>query len=374
MLKKFTPWIRIIGIVLLTYIISHLLIYDISSISYFKPMDKPKEVAITDFYQIVANKTNIKVLNQDIVIIAIDSCGRKEIAHLLEVIDFCNPAAVGLDVLFNYPSADDSLLIEAIEGCANLVLPCSVIYDTQSKNCTGYNGSFFYNQLVSQKEYGAVNLAGNDMQSLIREFRPFHLCNGDTIKSFASALVGIANQESFNNLKERKNDVETINFTDNEYAVYMPDEVLEFSNELEGKVVLIGSINEPWDFHVTPVSTQMPGIMIHAHSIATILGNTFIKELNGWIIWFLAVVLSTAMLLIKEKLDNIKFESFIMRIIQILMLYIIIATGYWIFSRCQLSIDFAIPLMMVGLIFMARDIWVGCESLIQTIKEKIRQK
>lgn len=374
MLKKFTPWIRIIGIVLLTYIISHLLIYDISSISYFKPMDKPKEVAITDFYQIVANKTNIKVLNQDIVIIAIDSCGRKEIAHLLEVIDFCNPAAVGLDVLFNYPSADDSLLIEAIEGCANLVLPCSVIYDTQSKNCTGYNGSFFYNQLVSQKEYGAVNLAGNDMQSLIREFRPFHLCNGDTIKSFASALVEIANQESFNNLKERKNDVETINFTDNEYAVYMPDEVLEFSNELEGKVVLIGSINEPWDFHVTPVSTQMPGIMIHAHSIATILGNTFIKELNGWIIWFLAVVLSTAMLLIKEKLDNIKFESFIMRIIQILMLYIIIVTGYWIFSRCQLSIDFAIPLMMVGLIFMARDIWVGCESLIQTIKEKIRQK
>lgn len=374
MLKKFTPWIRIIGIVLLTYIISHLLIYDISSISYFKPMDKPKEVAITDFYQIVANKTNIKVLNQDIVIIAIDSCGRKEIAHLLEVIDFCNPAAVGLDVLFNYPSADDSLLIEAIEGCANLVLPCSVIYDTQSKNCTGYNGSFFYNQLVSQKEYGAVNLAGNDMQSLIREFRPFHLCNGDTIKSFASALVEIANQESFNNLKERKNDVETINFTDNEYAVYMPDEVLEFSNELEGKVVLIGSINEPWDFHVTPVSTQMPGIMIHAHSIATILGDTFIKELNGWIIWFLAVVLSTAMLLIKEKLDNIKFESFIMRIIQILMLYIIIVTGYWIFSRYQLSIDFAIPLMMVGLIFMARDIWVGCESLIQTIKEKIRQK
>lgn len=374
MLKKFTPWIRIIGIVLLTYIISHLLIYDISSISYFKPMDKPKEVAITDFYQIVANKTNIKVLNQDIVIIAIDSCGRKEIAHLLEVIDFCNPAAVGLDVLFNYPSADDSLLIEAIEGCANLVLPCSVIYDTQSKNCTGYNGSFFYNQLVSQKEYGAVNLAGNDMQSLIREFRPFHLCNGDTIKSFASALVEIANQESFNNLRERKNDVETINFTDNEYAVYMPDEVLEFSNELEGKVVLIGSINEPWDFHVTPVSTQMPGIMIHAHSIATILGNTFIKELNGWIIWFLAVVLSTAMLLIKEKLDNIKFESFIMRIIQILMLYIIIVTGYWIFSRCQLSIDFAIPLMMVGLIFMARDIWVGCESLIQTIKEKNRQK
>lgn len=337
-------------------------------------MDKPKEVAITDFYQIVANKTNIKVLNQDIVIIAIDSCGRKEIAHLLEVIDFCNPAAVGLDVLFNYPSADDSLLIEAIEGCANLVLPCSVIYDTQSKNCTGYNGSFFYNQLVSQKEYGAVNLAGNDMQSLIREFRPFHLCNGDTIKSFASALVEIANQESFNNLRERKNDVETINFTDNEYAVYMPDEVLEFSNELEGKVVLIGSINEPWDFHVTPVSTQMPGIMIHAHSIATILGNTFIKELNGWIIWFLAVVLSTAMLLIKEKLDNIKFESFIMRIIQILMLYIIIVTGYWIFSRCQLSIDFAIPLMMVGLIFMARDIWVGCESLIQTIKEKNRQK
>lgn len=372
--KNLKQWIRIAGTVLLAYVISHFLIYDIASISYFKPMGKSKELAITDFYQIVANRKNIKPLEPNIAIVSIDSCGRTEIAQLLEAVDFCNPAAVGLDVFFNYPSSDDSLLIGAIEECNNLVLPCSAVYDAQNRSCTGYTGSFFYNRLSSQKSYGAVNLAGNDMQSLIREFRPFHLCNGDTISSFATAIVKTASPESYRILKERGNTIETINFPTYEFSVYTPQEVLEFSDEIEGKIVLIGSLGESWDFHVTPVSSQMPGIMIHAHSIATMLNNTYIKELDGWIIWLIAIILSTVMLLLKDRLDNIKFESFIMRIIQMLMLYIIIVTGYWFYNSWHLCIDFAIPLMMVGLIFVARDIWNGAESFIQTIKEKLETR
>lgn len=374
MTKNLKQWIRIAGTVAMAYVISHFLIYDISSISYFKPMEKTKELAITDFYQIVSNKKNVKPLEQNIAIVSIDSCGRREIAQLLEAIDFCNPAAVGLDVFFNYPSADDSLLISAIEECNNIVLPCSTVYDKQSGTCTGYTGSFFYNSLSTEKSYGAVNLAGNDMQSLIREFRPFHLCNGDTINSFATALAKIASPDSYRILKERDNVMETINFPAYEFDVYTPQEVLEFSDELEGKIVLFGSIEEQWDLHVTPVSSQMPGIMIHAHSIATILNNIYIKELNGWVIWLIAIILSTIMLIIKDKLDNIKFESFIMRIIQMLMLYLIIVTGYSFYNNWHLSIDFAIPLMMVGLIFAARDICNGGESLIQTIKEKIGKR
>ena len=132
MTKNLKQWIRIAGTVAMAYVISHFLIYDISSISYFKPMEKTKELAITDFYQIVSNRKNVKPLEQNIAIVSIDSCGRREIAQLLEAIDFCNPAAVGLDVFFNYPSADDSLLISAIEECNNIVLPCSTVYDKQS--------------------------------------------------------------------------------------------------------------------------------------------------------------------------------------------------------------------------------------------------
>lgn len=374
MSKNWRTWIRITGTVLLAFIISHFLIYDISSISYFKPVEKSKDVAITDFYQIVANKKNVKPLEQNIAIIAIDSCGRTEIAQLLNAIDFCNPAAVGLDVLFNYPSADDSLLIKAIEECNNLILPCSASYDSHSRICTGYTGSFFYSKLDAQKNYGAVNLAGDNMQSLIREFRPFHLCNGDTLMNFAAAVVKEANPTAYNLLKERGNDMETINYPYHEFSIYTPDEVLEFSEELEGKIVLVGSLNEPWDFHITPVSDQMPGIIIHAHSIATILGNIYIQELDGWIIWVIAIILSTIMLIIKNALDNINFESFIIRFIQMLMLYLIVVIGYWFYNSRQLSIDFTIPLMMVGLIFMARDIWNGCESLIQSLKQKIKTK
>ena len=71
--KNLKQWIRIAGTVVLAYVISHFLIYDISSISYFKPMEKTKELAITDFYQIVANRKNVKPLEQNIAIVSIDS-------------------------------------------------------------------------------------------------------------------------------------------------------------------------------------------------------------------------------------------------------------------------------------------------------------
>lgn len=368
--KSWKYGVRVLGITLLTFLLSHFLIYDISSISYFAPMEKASDFSVSDFYQLVANRKDIRRLEENIVIVSIDSCGRKEISELIEAIDFCNPAAIGLDVFFNYSTTDDSLLIEAIESSDRLILPCSVQYDIESNKCTAVSGSFFDKQLKRKKIFAAVNLAGNTIQSVIREFRPFFVYEGDTIPHFATALLHMADEAAYNRLKQRGNDMEIINYPLNDFSILSPHEVLCFPEELEGKIVLIGSIHEQWDCHVTPVSAQMPGILIHAHSIATMLQAAYIHEIADWIVWGIAIALCIGVLLIQDTCEGSKYESLFMRIVQLMILYFIIVIGYYFYSKQQLSIDFAIPLLMVGLEFLARDIWAGGVDLFHTIKEK----
>lgn len=368
--KSWKYGVRVIGITLLTFLLSHFLIYDISSISYFAPMEKASDFTVSDFYQLVANRKDIRRLEEHVVIVSIDSCGRKEIGELIEAIDFCNPAAIGLDVFFNYPTTDDSLLIEAIEASDRLILPCSVEYDIESNRCTGVSGSFFDKQLKQKKTFAAVNLAGSTMQSVIREFRPFFVYEEDTIQHFATALLRMADEEAYKRLKQRGNEIETINYPLNDFAILSPHEILHFPEEIEGKIVLIGSTHEKWDCHATPVSAEMPGILIHAHSIATMLQETYIHEIPHWMVWAIAIALCIGILLIQDTCEGSRYESLLMRIVQLMLLYLIVVIGYYFYSRQQLSIDFAIPLLMVGLEFLARDIWAGGVDFLSMIKEK----
>lgn len=52
--------------------------------------------------------------------------GREEIAEILEMLKFCEPKVIGLDVNFDAPTEDDSSLLEAISSSPSLVLPLCV--------------------------------------------------------------------------------------------------------------------------------------------------------------------------------------------------------------------------------------------------------
>ena len=117
-----------IGITILAFALSWLLIYDITQISYFAPLEKASDFETTDFYQIVDDRRSVRPYSDDIVVVGIDDLSRDEIADAIYMISLCSPAAVGIDILFGYQQPDDQKLVEAISALPNAVVPDTSSY------------------------------------------------------------------------------------------------------------------------------------------------------------------------------------------------------------------------------------------------------
>lgn len=117
-------WLRGIVVTLLAFLISWIAVYDLMSVSFFSPMEKAADFRFSDFYTLVANDRAVKTLHPSIVIIAVDGCNRREIAATLDDINYCMPAATGLDIAFSEPRDTlDDPLAEAIASFPGIILP-----------------------------------------------------------------------------------------------------------------------------------------------------------------------------------------------------------------------------------------------------------
>lgn len=356
--KWFRQLLKTFGMLLVVCLLVRWVRYDISSIAYFAPMEKAADFTVEDFYQLVAEGRSVKQLCTDVVVVDIDTCQREQIAEIIEAVDYCEPAAIGLDIFFDYPSANDEVLIESIRACQHLVLPVQVTYDASTDSYTRYSGSFFYEEFVNHpKPLGAVNLAGSNQLSIIREVRPYFTQGRDTIPHIVSALLAEAHPSLWQRLRQQGNQLIPINYSTHEFLILKPHEILSSAHLLQGKIVLIGSVEDALDRHLTPTRNEMPGILIHAHSLCTLLNDTAIRQAPGWINWLLGLALCLLMLQIKLATTNLAIEGVLMRVIQLLLLYLIVVGGYQLFVRYNYSLNLSFALLMVALGFVAADLW-----------------
>lgn len=126
---------------------------------------------ITDFYNIIADGRAVRTLDRDIVIVDIKDATREDVACLLDALPDFEPRAVGLDVMFDVPHADDSLLLAAIAKLPDMVMVVDVEGDTERDAKTFHVGetSFFYDS-IDHRSYGASNLPTKYAGGVVREF------------------------------------------------------------------------------------------------------------------------------------------------------------------------------------------------------------
>lgn len=366
--------LSIICILCITVALFTLVKYDISSIAYFNPTEKSATARIPDFYQMVANKRDIAKLDSTIVIVNIDNCNRDEIAETIELLGLCETKAIGVDIFFDSPTSNDQNLIQAIESCENIVLPVYMCYDTEQDIFTKGNGSFFYKNFPENKYYGAINLVGDNMHSIIREFRREFPCINDTIPNFVARLTELSSSISYKRLNARNNKYETIWFPSKEFSIIKPIDILEKCNYLQGKIVLLGTVSDYSDFHITPIDYQMPGVILHAYALSTILNDEYVYQCSEFIVWIISILLCAIIVVINIILRQNNLGNLIVRILQMVILYLIVLIGCNLFVYKHICIDFAKPLLLVGLGLVATDIWYGIIYLILRYKCTLNNK
>ena len=369
-------------VILCTFTSSWFVKYEITSPSAFSATEKTTDFELSDLYASVGQRSAIHDLSKDIVIVSTDHCSRNQIAAVIESINFMEPMVIGLDMMFIDSICGDDRLISSIRECENIVLPIEVQRMEGSELFETKDSSYFYSS-IAEKSLGVINLAGNTQRSVIRKFLPFFTMKDKSLDNFASAIVKMYSPTKYDQLIEKGHDLLTIHYHEKDFSIFKWDEVvttdsialpiLDLQNEIKGKIVLIGHVNNYMDYHLTSISDETPGVLIHAAAINTILGNSYIENSSTTLNYSIALIITLAFVILmsfaKEHMTNM--GNFVVRITQLFFLLIIFVIGTIFYLNYGIYIDFTIPLLMIGLSALVFDIVYGIYGAIILIKNKL---
>ena len=357
--------IKAAGMTALAFLLSWLLTapFSASTSAIFSSPEKT-DFILSDFYAQVADRRPVRHLSDKVLIIDIGRAGRDEIVSLIEDVGMCMPAVIGVDVNFEEPGEDNSHLLGVLGGGNNIVLPVSVAASGKEGEFVIDDKPFFYGEIPGVR-YGAVNLPGKFEGATIREFRvSYPTGEGRRLDSFVTAIAELVSEEKVAQLRERGKELETIDYPSREIPVVDMESFYSNPEMAEGKIVMIGAVNEASDMHGTPVRSSMAGIMIHAQALSTVLDEAFYSPMPKWFDEFVAMALCFLMILMSIGMTT-KFKGIIIRIVQVTLVYLAIRIGYSLYVDHKVILDFSLTLLMIAFGTFAIDIWNGFDGMIQ---------
>lgn len=357
-------------VALLALLLSRFVVYDISSLSYFAPLEKASDYIASDFYVQVAQGRAVKRYEDRLVVVSSDHLDRRQLSELFTLIAEGKPAVTAIDIIFDERGDDSDLqLLESIDALGNVVYPV-VWSDGRDVENVSENSIYKY---LKNAIPGVVNLDAESARNIIRSFSP---CFGNKANrqslSFATAAVNVFNEKLCLGLNRRDNDHELIDFADAEFDVLSPDDIKEDPSIVGGRIVMVGDVADFSDIHATPVQEDMPGVMVHAYAASTILSGSYITELPRWLLWFIAFIVSVPMIYAQLSLEDTKSGNMIVRWLQVAMLLMLIIAGTALYLNSHISLDLTLPLLMVALGLLAADLWSFLSIIPNFCKTKLK--
>ena len=339
------------------------------NVSFLNPVARALDAySLSDLYFEIQHYGKEPAASDAIAIVDVTDCSdRGELALLLERITACEPACVGVDVIFEGLKADPAGNERLREAAGltrdNTVFACKLIdYQSDSSCFTSAVRSFFAGEESVREGY--VNLMNNLDNTPVRQFSLERKLGEETVPSFATAIV---EHYSGHGLGYKKKD-QLINYRAVSFPVVSPDDIEEQADLLEGRIVLVGAAREESDMHASPLG-KIPGVRIQAHSVDSLLGKT-LKTVPKSLIWVLAVILAYLFQVTVEAVvratgksrdratSTFLRESRIMPGIllstwSLLLTYI----AYVLFVRGGLCVDISIVLVMFALTLESRKLY-----------------
>lgn len=325
------------------------------------------DFSITDMYQIVADGRDVRTLSPDIVIIDINNCSRSQIAETIELAKLCEPKAIGVDVQFVEQREGDEPLLESFRNSDRIIgaemLGVSESASAHSRAFEVRHRSWFADSLPAVT-FAAANFPTLGNGGTIRNFKPwFRMADGTETPAFATAVAMKADPDKASELRHRARDTEAVYYPSTEFKILLPGDLYERGEELLNSVVLIGALNDPGDRHRTPLDSHTSGTLIQAYAINTILQGRYLEQAPGWIGEAVALVITFIFVFTCLSIKT-GVRGIILRIMQVVVLYLVLYAGYWFFIERDVVIDFSRSFLMLAFALFSADIWNGLYFLL----------
>ena len=267
-----------------------------------------------DIYDLYYTGKHIKNTKRDDSVILVEiGESRAAIADQINLIEKYDPSVIGIDAVFDREgnALENAGFVSTINQYKNIVFGKKYSIDSLTKQPV-LIGNFFEkgSRLYSS---GYINFLGNQF-SVIRNYKPFLRTVDSLYPSFTSAIIAKFSSGKFEKLKERKRQVEIINYQGNieNYSSLTAlqlnyfDSTGQLSSLLTDKIVLMGYFvkNPPFvleDLHFSPLNEQMAGksfpdmygVVIHANILSMIISSCYAKEASIAVSYLLAGLIIT---------------------------------------------------------------------------------
>ena len=314
---------------------------------------------LIDLYTISANNSGLK-RKSDIVLMPIDGCSRHDVTKVIEQLNQLPVAAVGVDVTFPYPESEDLSLLQAILSSDRIVL------------ASREHGSYFEEALVEQGiAFGSIRLDMNTRYDIVRSFVPAEINDADTVWSIETQLMRMVGQEidpvfpldQSSYIAYSRVLFDTISAS----RLLDPEaDMASLAADLEGCIVLVGDMESVEDMYRTPLQSDMPGLVIHAYALNTLLQKRNIGSWPKYISWIIALivcVIFTKLMLIC-KWGGKDQEGLCLRAIQFIPMVVIVFIGVCLFRYCDFYFDMEPIFLALAIQAVVLDIMVGLLAFI----------
>ncbi len=320
-----------------------------------------------DYYDRLYHDNTTLPIDRDIVIVASDRIPNDSLPDVLRRIAHYGAKAIGFDLIFKNESSLNDELIDVIDSLPQIVMPVELIYDDISSGITRGEPSLLDEYLDNPKE-ATVTFPLRPTMSFQRDmYLKVRVGDKDTIESFPLTLAKMKDPD----LKLGKTgETEAINFNVSDFEIIGYEEFIDpdlnsvIASLINGKIVLIGDVANKYDVHPTPVDENMPGIVVHAASISTLLNNRPIRPLGRiWNLIFIIIcvaIVTAADSYYSDKDDFRKGLGFL--VIKGVLLAVMLVGGYLLYVHLGIRSDFTYSITLFMFSMMIADLWFGLRN------------
>ena len=317
------------------------------------------DIEFSDFYNRVLHNSPSKEIDKNIVIVNIDSVySRKDFSVLIEDLEKCNPKLIGVDVLFETPqdSLEDILLKNTIRNRSNIILAKE--YDSEKDM---YKPSIL-DSVIDESNFGIVNFINRSSHS-VRSYLPFLNVDGELIPSFSTKIYQMSLNKRSRTKGDEKIDEETIVYSPIGFREIDGRFVKKDSSLIVGKIVIVGSLNDTYDHHITPINDNMPGTLIWAYILSGLINNKSLKSTGLYAEWIISIVICFLLCFVYVSLNDTNMQNFCIRIVPIFLICLLgflgcylFASFYLYFNVLKTIITSSIGILLLDFIYASYDV------------------
>ena len=329
------------------------------NLSLFSPVKRAfDDFAMTDVYYEMHSRPD-KEMNNDIVLVDMtELVSRGEIADVIDSINACEPKVLLVDLIFQHETEhplDDAKIAEVEGRVKNGVFSCKLTDYSESKKQFSNVVYSFFKDYASNVDWAYSNVHEKRAAGCVREFS----LSQNSVDGPMYSIPYLAACK-YRDIKPTQADynMRIIVFDDTDFPEVNHKDVMKNKNILKGKIVLLGTMHEEADMHITPIG-KMPGMKLQAYSIISYMEHPNVRVMSlKWslILAFIVSYLSAWMgLMLKRKFPNTYLH--VIKVYYFMLAALLVWAGFICFMKFDYNIQLLYPLLAAALVEESRHLY-----------------